>query len=68
MHILRQVSGVIDGLNEKLGVVIRWLALLMVLTGAISAVVRYFARSQQWTLNLTPATEMQWYLLSLIHI
>jgi len=68
MHILRQVSGVIDGLNEKLGVVIRWLALLMVLTGAISAVVRYFARSQQWTLNLTPATEMQWYLFSVIFL
>ena len=66
--VLRQISGVIDGLNEKLGVVIRWLALLMVLTGAISAVVRYFARSQQWTLNLTPATEMQWYLFSVIFL
>lgn len=68
MQTLRQISGLIDGLNDKLGVVIRWLALLMVLTGAISAVARYFARSQQWQLNLTPATEAQWYFFSIIFL
>ncbi|MDE3002345.1 MAG: TRAP transporter small permease subunit [Gemmatimonadota bacterium] len=68
MQTLRQIAGLIDGLNDKLGVVIRWLALLMVLTGAVSAVVRYFARSQQWTLNLTPATEAQWYFFSVIFL
>ena len=68
MQTLRQIAGLIDGLNDKLGIVIRWLTLLMVLTGAISAVVRYFARSQQWTLNLTPATEAQWYFFSVIFL
>ena len=68
MQILRQIASVIDGLNDRIGVVIRWMALLMVLIGAISAVVRYFARSQQWTLNLTPATEAQWYLFSMIFL
>lgn len=68
MQILRKLSGLIDGLNNGLGLVIRWLALGMVLIGAISAVVRYFARSQQWTLNLTPATELQWYLFSVIFL
>ena len=68
MQILRQIASVIDGLNDRIGVVIRWMALLMVLIGAISAVVRYFARSQQWTLNLTPATEAQWYLFSIIFL
>jgi TRAP-type mannitol/chloroaromatic compound transport system permease small subunit len=68
MQILRQISSVIDGLNDRIGVVIRWMALAMVLIGAVSAVVRYFARSQQWTLNLTPATEAQWYLFSLIFL
>ncbi|MDH3271379.1 MAG: TRAP transporter small permease subunit [Gemmatimonadota bacterium] len=58
----------IDALNDRIGVAIRWLALFMVLVGAISAVVRYFARSQQWTLNLTPATEMQWYFFSIIFL
>lgn len=68
MQILRKLSGLIDGVNDRIGLVIRWLALLMVLIGAISAVVRYFARSQQWTLNLTPTTEAQWYLFSLIFL
>ena len=68
MQILRTISGLIDGVNDRIGVVIRWLALLMVLIGAVSAVARYFARSQQWTLTLTPATEAQWYLFSLIFL
>jgi TRAP-type mannitol/chloroaromatic compound transport system permease small subunit len=68
MQTLRQISGLIDGLNDKLGIVTRWLALLMVLTGAISSVLRYFARSQQWQLNLTPATEAQWYFFSVIFL
>ena len=68
MQILRKFSSVVDGLNDRIGAVIRWLALIMVLVGAISAVVRYFGRSQQWTLNLTPATEAQWYLFSVIFL
>jgi TRAP-type mannitol/chloroaromatic compound transport system permease small subunit len=68
MHILRTYSRFIDGVNNRIGLVIRWLVLLMVLIGAANAVVRYFARSQQWTLNLTPATEAQWYLFSVIFL
>lgn len=68
MNFLRRLSQIIDALNDRIGVVIRWLALAMVLVGAISAVARYFARSQQWTLNLTPATEAQWYFFSIIFL
>jgi len=68
MNALRRLSQMIDALNDRIGVMIRWLALFMVLVGAISAVARYFARSQQWTLNLTPATEMQWYFFSIIFL
>ena len=68
MQILRKLSALIDGLNNRIGTAIRWLALFMVVIGAVSAVVRYFARSQQWTLNLTPATELQWYLFSVIFL
>jgi TRAP-type mannitol/chloroaromatic compound transport system permease small subunit len=68
MHILRKFSDLVDALNDRIGVVIRWMALIMVVVGAVSAVVRYFARSQGWTLNLTPATEMQWYLFSIIFL
>ncbi|MDX1645542.1 MAG: TRAP transporter small permease subunit [Longimicrobiales bacterium] len=68
MQILRRIAGAIDALNDRIGVVIRWMALFMVLVGAVSAVARYFARSQQWTLNLTPATELQWYFFSVIFL
>jgi TRAP-type mannitol/chloroaromatic compound transport system permease small subunit len=68
MQILRQISSAIDGFNDRIGVLTRWLALFMVLIGAISAVARYLARSQQWQLSLTPATEAQWYLFSLIFL
>lgn len=68
MRILRRLSALIDALNDRIGLLIRWLALFMVLIGAVSAVMRYFARSQQWTLNLTPATELQWYAFSVIFL
>lgn len=68
MHILRKVSALIDGLNDAIGTFIRWLALIMVIIGSVSALARYFARSQQWQLNLTPATEAQWYLFSIIFL
>lgn len=68
MQILKKLSALIDGLNDRIGVVIRWLTLIMVFIGAVSAVARYFARSQQWQLNLTPATEAQWYLFSIIFL
>ena len=65
---LQQVAASIDRLNEKVGIVIRWLVLLMVFIGAASAVLRYFSRGLELTLNLTPATEAQWYLFSVIFL
>jgi TRAP-type mannitol/chloroaromatic compound transport system permease small subunit len=40
----------------------------MIFIGAVSAVVRYFSRDLELTLNLTPATEIQWYLFSAIFL
>lgn len=68
MKILRRLAAGIDGLNDAIGSVIRWLALLMVLIGAIGAVLRYFSRGWGLALNLTPAIEAQWYLFSLIFL
>jgi len=64
----KPMSALIDGLNDKIGAAIRWLALLMVLVGAATALLRYFARGFEWSLNLTPTTEAQWYLFSLIFL
>jgi TRAP-type mannitol/chloroaromatic compound transport system permease small subunit len=68
MKILRRLAAGIDGLNDAIGAVIRWLALIMVLIGATGAVLRYFSRGWGLALNLTPAIEAQWYLFSLIFL
>ena len=68
MKSLRQVAGLIDALNDRIGVVIRWLALIMVFIGAIGALLRYFSRGLGLALNLTPAIEAQWYLFSVIFL
>ena len=68
MRLLRTLASRVDDLNDHIGSAIRWLVLLMVLTGAVSAVARYFSRDLGLTLNLTPATEAQWYLFSAVFL
>ncbi|MCH2471329.1 MAG: TRAP transporter small permease subunit [Gemmatimonadetes bacterium] len=51
-----------------MGAGIRWLALVMVLVGAGTAILRYSARGLELSLNLTPLGELQWYLFSLIFL
>jgi len=68
MSLLRKFSAAIDGLNERLGVTIRWLTLVMVLVGAVGAVLRYFSRGLGMSMNLTPLVEAQWYVFSIIFL
>ena len=68
MQTLRKFAAGVDGLNDKIGVTIRWLTLIMVLIGAVSALVRYFARGLGLSLNLTPLIEAQWYAFSVIFL
>jgi TRAP-type mannitol/chloroaromatic compound transport system permease small subunit len=68
MALLRRLAGLVDDLNDRIGAAIRWLVLVMVLVAAANAVVRYFSRDLGLTLNLTPATEAQWYLFSVIFL
>jgi TRAP-type mannitol/chloroaromatic compound transport system permease small subunit len=68
LRILRGLAGRIDALNDWIGRAIHWLVLLMVLIGASSAVMRYLSRRLGLTLNLTPTTEAQWYLFSVIFL
>lgn len=68
MLILRKLSNGIDGLNEVIGVTIRWLTLIMVLVGAIGAVLRYYSRGLGLSMNLTPFVELQWYAFSVIFL
>lgn len=68
MRSLRRLTRFVGELNDRIGAAIHWLVLLMVLIGATSALMRYFSRSLGLTLNLTPATEAQWYLFSMIFL
>lgn len=68
MRLLRRLSRGIDALNDRLGAAIRWLVLVMVAVAAGNAVVRYFSRGAGLSLNLTPATEAQWYLFSVVFL
>ena len=68
MRLLRRLSSAVDRLNDRIGVAIRWLVLLMVLTGAGGAVIRYLSRGLGLSLNLVPAAEAQWYLFSAVFL
>lgn len=68
MQILKRMSAAIDGLNDAIGVTIRWLTLVMVLIGAIGAVLRYYSRGLGLSMNLTPLVEGQWYAFSVIFL
>lgn len=68
MQFLRKTSAAIDGLNDAIGVSIRWLTLIMVLIGAVGAVLRYYSRGLGLSMNLTPLVEGQWYAFAVIFL
>lgn len=57
-----------DRLSERLGGLVGWLALLMVLVGAYNAVVRYLGRFMGWSLSSNAYIELQWYLFSIVFL
>lgn len=65
---LRGLARRIDALNDRIGHAIHWLVLVMVVVGAVLALTRYVSRRLGLTLNLTPVSEAQWYLFSLIFL
>ena len=68
MGLMRTLADRVDALNDRIGGAIRWLVLVMVVLGATSAVVRRFSRDLGLSLNLTPVTEAQWYLFSVVFL
>lgn len=59
----RVLDGVVS-LNEGIGHVVRWFALLMVLMGAGNALLRYVGRFAGENLTSNAWVEAQWYLFS----
>ncbi|MDT8340054.1 MAG: TRAP transporter small permease subunit [Longimicrobiales bacterium] len=68
MRTLRRLAGAVERLNQGLGGVLRWLALLMVLMGAYNALARYLTRYAGVSLSSNALNEAQWYLFSLIFL
>ncbi|GMV07892.1 MAG: C4-dicarboxylate ABC transporter substrate-binding protein [Gemmatimonadota bacterium] len=68
MRLLKRFSALVDGLNERIGAAIRWLALFMVLLGAYNAIARYLTKYTGLTLASNAFTELQWYFFSLIFL
>ena len=68
MQALLLLSRAIDRLNERIGRVIAWCALLMILIGAGNAVARYLGRFLGVNLSSNAYIEAQWYLFSLLFL
>jgi TRAP-type mannitol/chloroaromatic compound transport system permease small subunit len=57
-----------DALSDKLGQLVGWLTLAMVLLGAFNAVARYTGKFTGVNLSSNAYIELQWYLFSLIFL
>lgn len=68
MHFLSRFAGAVERLNDRIGAVLRWLALAMVLIGAFNAIARYLTRFAGVPLSSNALNELQWYLFSLIFL
>ena len=68
MQTLRRLAGAVDRLNQRLGSLLRWLALVMLLMGAYNAVARYLTRYAGVSLSSNALNEAQWYLFSVIFL
>ncbi len=68
MKSLLRMSAAIDRLNDRLGSAIQWLALVIVVIGALNALARYAARYTSVSLSSNAYLELQWYLFSLIFL
>jgi len=68
MSFLRRFSAAVDGLNDRIGASIRWLALIMVLVGAFNAIARYLSRYAGVALSSNAYLDLQWYFFSLIFL
>lgn len=68
MTFLKRFAAAVDGLNERIGAAIRWLALFMVLLGAFNAIARYLTKYTGVSLASNAYTELQWYAFSLIFL
>lgn len=68
MRALLRASSLVDGMNRRIGRVVAWLSLAMVLVGAFNAVARYLGRFVGAQLTSNALVELQWYLFTLLFL
>lgn len=68
MAIWLRIAHRIDRLNERIGRLVCWLTLFMVLIGAFNALVRFFDRFTGIGLSSNTYLELQWYMYSLVFL
>ncbi len=64
MRSLLKFSGFVDAINEQLGRVVAWTALLTVLVGSWNAITRYLSRETGMDFHANALQDLQWYLFS----
>ena len=65
---LLAISRLIDALNEKVGQLVSWLTLFMVLIGVYNAVTRKISQYVGVNLSSNTYIELQWYMFSLVFL
>jgi TRAP-type mannitol/chloroaromatic compound transport system permease small subunit len=65
---LRRMADDVDRLNDRIGVVVTWLSLVMVVLGAYNAVARWATRFAGIPLTSNAFNELQWYAFSVIFL
>jgi len=68
MSALSRISQAIDRLNARIGRLVSWMVLVMVMVGAFNAVARYGGRFVGVNLSSNGWLELQWYLFSLVFL
>lgn len=68
MDPLNRLSTFIDAVSDRIGALVGWLTLAMVLVGAFNAVARYLGKSIDLNLSSNAYIEAQWYLFSAIFL
>ena len=65
---LARLSRTVDRFNRRLGNLVTWLTLGMVLIGAFNSIARYLGRSVGANLSSNAWIELQWYLFSIVFL
>ena len=68
MNALYRFSDRMDAFSDRMGRLVGWLTLAMVLLGAFNAVARYTGKFTGINLSSNAYIELQWYLFSLIFL